>query len=134
MAQYDDLNSRSITLVGLFSGLITYITILGCQVLYFAMDQRQDEHKTMTTEYTSSMVHLQSQRELLSMDAGEEYRESGIKMTDTDVQEKMKLHSSNPDKEPKPQAYKTIPIDQAIQAIVKEQGKTEDGKKDGSEI
>jgi hypothetical protein len=126
MAQYDDLNSRSIALVGLFSGLITFITILGSQVLYYAMNQRQEERKVMSAEYNSSLDHLAAQANKLKAPAGEVYRESGIELTEADLK-------GRKEGEAPPAKYKTIPIDKAIQAIVKEKGQTVDSGKSKDE-
>lgn len=99
MAQYDDVNSKSITLMGIYSGLITLIVILGCQVLYFAMHQRQEERKQMSTEYRQSVEALASQRASLAK-YGKEEREDG----------------------PTKKEYLQIPIDEAIKAVIKEKG------------
>ncbi len=99
MAQYDDVNSKSITLMGIYSALITLVTIIGCQVLYFAMRQRQDENKLMKTEYTASNEWLDAQRASLQK-YGKESREDGAKTNE----------------------YLLIPIDEAVKAVIREKG------------
>ncbi len=99
MAQYDDVNSRSITLMGIYSALITLVVILGCQVLYFAMSQRAQEEKLMNNEYTASIAQLEKQRATLAK-YGKEEREEGTTKKE----------------------YLMIPIDEAMKAVIKEQG------------
>ncbi len=61
MAQYDDLPIKRITVVGLLSIAITFITVLGVQVLYFGMQGYVDEAKLASSTYADSIAALESQ-------------------------------------------------------------------------
>lgn len=61
MAQYDDLNSRQIWVVGIVSAALTAITIFAVQVLYFALLDRHNEVKLRNSEYTISNGYLAEQ-------------------------------------------------------------------------
>lgn len=63
MAQYDDLNTNQIWIVGIVSALLTAITILAVQVLYFAMLGRHEASEMAGAEYTSSREAIQQQVE-----------------------------------------------------------------------
>lgn len=61
MAQYDDLPIKRITVVGLLSIAITFITVLGVQVLYFGMQSYVDDAKMASSTYADSIAALESQ-------------------------------------------------------------------------
>lgn len=61
MAQYDDLPIKRITVVGLLSIVITFITVLGVQVLYFGMQSYVDDAKLASSHYGDSIAALESQ-------------------------------------------------------------------------
>jgi hypothetical protein len=61
MAQYDDLNTRQIWIVGIISAVLTAVTILAVQVLYFALLNWHDEAKLADAEYFQSISHIQQQ-------------------------------------------------------------------------
>jgi hypothetical protein len=96
-AAYDDVNTSTLGLMTIYAVIITFISIVGCQVIYFAMQQRQEERKQLRTEHTLANQFLVAQREKLAL-AGEEEREEGDK--------KIK--------------YRLIPIEQAMEQVVKE--------------
>lgn len=66
MASYDDLNTRQIWIVGVISAVLTAVTILAVQVLYFALLNWHEEAKLAGAEYTQSIAHIQQQEEALS--------------------------------------------------------------------
>ena len=55
MAQYDDLNTRQIWIVGIISAVLTGITVLAVQVLYYAMLGIQQDNMA-EAEYTTSIL------------------------------------------------------------------------------
>lgn len=61
MASYDDLNTRQIWIVGVISAVLTAVTILAVQVLYFALLNWHEEAKLAGAEYTQSITHIQEQ-------------------------------------------------------------------------
>ncbi|XZE52476.1 hypothetical protein SH139x_004171 [Planctomycetaceae bacterium SH139] len=100
MAQYDDLNTRQIWIVGIISAVLTGITILAVQVLYYAMLGLQQDSMA-EAEYTSSIRQLQMQTEQinsLGRDA-----EAGT------------IH---------------IPIDDAMDLLIQRQGQSDQGNED----
>ena len=65
MASYDDLNTRQIWIVGVISAVLTAVTILAVQVLYFALLNWHEEAKLAGAEYTQSIAHIEQQNEAL---------------------------------------------------------------------
>jgi flagellar biosynthesis/type III secretory pathway M-ring protein FliF/YscJ len=61
MARYDDLNTKQIWVVGLVSALLTAITILAVQVLYYAMLGSHEARVLAGAEYTSSKQAIEEQ-------------------------------------------------------------------------
>ena len=62
MASYDDLNNRQIFTVAIISAALTFITILACQVVYFALAESQEEYKhtqgnSVLTSQSDSLNH-----------------------------------------------------------------------------
>ena len=66
MASYDDLNNRQIFTVAILSAALTFITILACQVVYFALAERQEEEKLKQGQYTQGNSVLTSQSDSLN--------------------------------------------------------------------
>lgn len=72
MAQYDDLNTKQIWIVGAISAVLTGITILAVQVLFYAMQGSHDASMS-SAEYTSSVEAIDAQlREIDSYGYNEE--------------------------------------------------------------
>ncbi|SRR6056297_661322 len=65
MASYDDLNTRQIFTVAIISVALTFITILACQVIYYALAERQEEHKVQQGRYTEGNAVLEAQAKAL---------------------------------------------------------------------
>ncbi len=51
MASYDDLNTKRIFTVGIFSVVVTAVTALAVQVVYYALLQWQNEHVIESSDY-----------------------------------------------------------------------------------
>ena len=66
MAQYDDLNVPRIALVGVISVIVTAVTALAVQVLFYAMAQRVDAAKAEASQYRRQIEFLGRQREQIS--------------------------------------------------------------------
>jgi len=66
MAQYDDLPIRRIVVVGLLSIVVTAITVLGVQVLYFGMLNYENNRKLAESTYRESVEALQAQTARIS--------------------------------------------------------------------
>jgi hypothetical protein len=66
MAQYDDLPIKRIVVVGLLSIAVTFITILGVQVLYFGMQGYVDQRKFAESTYRDSLEALDVQTSRIS--------------------------------------------------------------------
>jgi hypothetical protein len=67
MASYDDLNTRQIWIVGTISAVLTGVTILAVQVLYFALLNWHDETKLAGSEYAQSIEQVEAQTVSLTM-------------------------------------------------------------------
>ena len=52
MAAYDDLNVKRIAVISVISILVTAVTVLAVQVLYFAMADIVDGRKVQSASYT----------------------------------------------------------------------------------
>ncbi len=61
MAQYDDLNTRQIWIVGIVSAVITGVTILAVQVLYYALRNSHEAASSEQAEYTQSVAYIGKQ-------------------------------------------------------------------------
>jgi hypothetical protein len=66
MAQYDDLPIKRIVVVGLLSIAVTFITVLGVQVLYFGMQGYVDQRKFAESTYRESLEVLDVQTRRIS--------------------------------------------------------------------
>ncbi len=91
MAQYDDLNVSRIAIVGVISVIVTAVTALAVQVMFYAMAERTDAAKSAASEYRRPQQVLEAQRAQLS--------EYGVDPATGSV---------------------TIPVDQAIQRLSRE--------------
>lgn len=65
MAAYDDLNAKRIFSVSIISILVTIITVLAVQVMYFAMADIVDTRKVNSASYTRQNKRLAAQAEEL---------------------------------------------------------------------
>lgn len=66
MAAYDDLDVKRIFVVGIFSIVITAVTALAVQVLYFAMVQWQDAETKAASNYARQQSILAQQEAEIS--------------------------------------------------------------------
>ena len=66
MAAYDDLNTGRIAAVSVISVLVVAVTVLGVQVLYFAMADVVDSRKQAQSDYRRQNQELASQVESVS--------------------------------------------------------------------
>ena len=67
MAAYDDLNVKRIFVVGIASVVVTAVTALAVQVLYYSMAQWQQSETQAASNYTRQNEILQQQRDLVSV-------------------------------------------------------------------
>lgn len=103
MAAYDDLPIKRIVVVGLLSIAVTFITVLGVQVLYFGMQSYVDQRKFAESTYRDSLEILDSQTNQISRFGVDE--ESGRII---------------------------MPVDQAMKAMAAAAAKTESNDKESS--
>ena len=73
-ANYDDVNVKSIVLIGVVGAILVYVSIVAVQVIYFRYDQNEVETKVIDAPTTASNQLLQSQRALLASQGGVEQR------------------------------------------------------------
>jgi len=66
MAAYDDLDVKRIFVVGIFSIVITAVTALAVQVLYYAMVQWQDSETKAASNYKRQKAILAEQEAEIS--------------------------------------------------------------------
>lgn len=66
MAQYDDLNTRQIWIAGIVSAVLTGVTVLAVQVLYYALQSRHEAAMSLQSEYTQSVSYIAGQQERLT--------------------------------------------------------------------
>jgi len=66
MAAYDDLPIQRIVVVGLLSIVVTFITVLGVQVLYFGMQDHVDQQKLAASTYREGVESLETQTQEIS--------------------------------------------------------------------
>ena len=66
MAAYDDLNVKRIFVVGIASVVVTAVTALAVQVLYYSMAQWQQSETQAASNYTRQNEILQQQQDGLS--------------------------------------------------------------------
>ncbi|EMB16276.1 hypothetical protein [Rhodopirellula europaea] len=66
MAAYDDLNVKRIAVISVISILVTAVTVLAVQVLYFAMADIVDGRKVQSASYTRQNAVLAEQSDEIS--------------------------------------------------------------------
>jgi hypothetical protein len=66
MAQYDDLNTRQIWIVGIASAVLTGVSILAVQVLYYAFQTQHEASMSQQSEYVQSVSYIAGQQERLT--------------------------------------------------------------------
>lgn len=66
MANYDDLNNRQIFTVAIISAVLTFITILACQVVYYALAERIAEQKLQEAQFFQGNSILTRQSDAIS--------------------------------------------------------------------
>ncbi len=66
MASYDDLNAKRIFTVGIISIVVTAVTALAVQVLYYAMKQNQDVRTAEQSDYRRQNQILDDQTSQIS--------------------------------------------------------------------
>tara|TARA_R110002049_G_scaffold285698_1_gene466732 strand:- start:135367 stop:135684 length:318 start_codon:yes stop_codon:yes gene_type:complete len=104
MAAYDDLNVSRIFTVGIISVVVTAVTALAVQVLYYALVQWQSEAKIAQSDYRRQQAVFAEQIEQISS--------YGVDPTTGNV---------------------TIPIDDAIELMASENKKANDQKNKSDE-
>lgn len=67
MAQYDDLNSTKISTVGVISVVVTAVTALAIQVIFYALADWQEEAKSSQSDYRRENLVLTEQKEQISV-------------------------------------------------------------------
>ncbi|MCH1495598.1 MAG: hypothetical protein L7U72_10220 [Rubripirellula sp.] len=66
MAAYDDLDVKRIFVVGIASVVVTAVTALAVQVVYYAMAQQQKTETAAASNYTRQISILNAQRNEIS--------------------------------------------------------------------
>lgn len=66
MAAYDDLNAKRIFVVGIASVVVTAVTALAVQVLYYAMAQQQQSETQAASSYARQNAVLDQQLQQIS--------------------------------------------------------------------
>ena len=66
MARYDDLNVTRIAIVGVISIVVTAVTVLAVQVLFYAMAKRSDELKAQQSDYRRQNQFIADQQSEIS--------------------------------------------------------------------
>lgn len=66
MAAYDDLNVKRIAVISVISILVTAVTVLAVQILYFAMADIVDERKVKSATYSRQNAVLAEQSDEIS--------------------------------------------------------------------
>jgi hypothetical protein len=66
MASYDDLNTKRIFTVGILSVVVTAVTALAVQVVYYALAKSQDESKSAQSSYHRQDEFLENQTAQIS--------------------------------------------------------------------
>ena len=70
MAAYDDLNVKRIFIVGIVSIVVTAVTALAVQVLYYYLDEVQQARTSENSSYTRQNNALKAQTEDISRPQG----------------------------------------------------------------
>ena len=68
MAAYDDLNVSRIFSVGIISIVVTVVTALAVQVLFYALTEWQEESKSAQSDYRRQEAMIQQQADQISQD------------------------------------------------------------------
>ncbi|MGB1926361.1 MAG: hypothetical protein ACPHL6_07515 [Rubripirellula sp.] len=66
MAAYDDLDVKRIFVVGIASVVVTAVTALAVQVLYYTMEQQQKAETAAASNYARQNAILQAQQDEIS--------------------------------------------------------------------
>ncbi|TWU15444.1 hypothetical protein [Allorhodopirellula heiligendammensis] len=66
MAAYDDINGKRLATVSVISIVVTAVTVLAVQVIYFAMADMVDSEKIRNSAYTRSNHALEQQSQALT--------------------------------------------------------------------
>ncbi|MAI34829.1 MAG: hypothetical protein L7W43_10110 [Rubripirellula sp.] len=70
MAAYDDLNVKRIFIVGIASVVVTAVTVLAVQVLYYYLDDVQQARTSENSRYTRQNDKLKKQTAEITRDQG----------------------------------------------------------------
>ena len=104
MANYDDLDDKRIFTVGILSVVVVAVTALAVQVLYYWMVRIQEETTAAQSSYRSENAAIVEQNEQISR--------FGVDPNTAEI---------------------TIPIDQAIEKVVKQRGQASETSKPSSD-
>ena len=94
MAAYDDLNGKRIATISVISILVTAVTVLAVQVLYFAMAGYVDDQKVRSANYGRQNRVLADQAEEISK-YGVDAETGKITVPVGDVMKKMGAEASD---------------------------------------
>jgi len=94
MAAYDDLNGKRIATISVISILVTAVTVLAVQVLYFAMAGYVDDQKVRSASYIRPNRILANQAEEISS-YGVDSETGNITVPVGEVMKKMAAASDN---------------------------------------
>lgn len=70
MAAYDDLNVKRIFIVGIASVVVTAVTALAVQVLYYSLSEWQNSETSAKSSYTRQNNALRVQTEQITREEG----------------------------------------------------------------
>lgn len=104
MANYDDLNNKRIFGVGILSVIVVAVAALAVQVLYYWMVRIQEDHTASMSSYARSSRVLSEQ--------SAEIADFGVDSSTGNL---------------------TMPIERAMEIIVRQKGKSEENQHDGDE-
>ena len=62
---YDDINTSLIAMVGIISGIVTYISVVVVQGLTYQMDMNMIRQRSHGTQFVESIEAIDAQREML---------------------------------------------------------------------
>jgi hypothetical protein len=96
MAAYDDLNVKRIFIVGIASVVVTAVTALAVQLLYYSLSEWQMAETSAKSSYTRQNNALRKQTEQITKDEGVDAKTGNL----------------------------TIPIEQAMSIIISESEKS----------
>jgi hypothetical protein len=63
VAAYDDLNVRSIWLAGVIAILLTFLSVVGAQVIYYWMQENVENVRLLGSEYEQARESIRKQKE-----------------------------------------------------------------------